>query len=116
MKIKLNLLCFFFFVLGMQCVYADSNKEAVEIFRNTRCITCGGQSIEDSNSDFAKDLKNRIKKKIQEGHSKRAIYDELKEEYGEDIFFTSPASDKTFVILGAIIFIILVLFLVYLRR
>ena len=97
-------------------VYADNNREALEIFRNTRCVTCGGQSIEDSNSAFAKDLKSRIQKKIRGGDSKQAIYDALREEYGEKIFFTPPDSSKNLIILAAIIFIFFISFVVYLKR
>lgn len=100
-----------FFVCNTNFVYADNSREILEIFRNTRCITCEGQSIEDSNSAFAKDLKRKIQKKIREGNSKQAIYDDLREEYGEKIFFTPPDSGKKLIILAAIIFVLFIFFL-----
>ena len=42
----------------------SSQEREVEIYKNIRCLVCQGQSLNDSNSDFANDLKKIIKKKL----------------------------------------------------
>ena len=48
----------------------SSIEREVDIYKNIRCLVCQGQSLNDSNSDFAKDLKKVIKKKIIEKKNK----------------------------------------------
>ena len=61
MKIKLLCLVIFFNF----SVYATSNEilNESQIHKNLRCLVCQGQSIADSNSDFAISMKLLIKKK-----------------------------------------------------
>ena len=58
-----------------------------KISKNLRCITCQGQSIDASNSDFALDVKNFIKIKLNEGLNEEQIYELLKKKYGSWIVF-----------------------------
>tara|TARA_B100000029_G_scaffold375710_1_gene370182 strand:- start:2065 stop:2451 length:387 start_codon:yes stop_codon:yes gene_type:complete len=58
-----------------------------KISKNLRCITCQGQSIDASNSDFALDVKNFIKIKLNEGLDEKQIYELLKKKYGSWIVF-----------------------------
>ena len=55
---------FFLFVfclaISLQPAFASQERE-VEIYKNIRCLVCQGQSLNDSNSDFANDLKKIIK-------------------------------------------------------
>ena len=52
---------FFLFVFPQICL--SSIEREVDMYKNIRCLVCQGQSLNDSNSDFAKDLKQVIKKK-----------------------------------------------------
>ena len=58
-----------------------------KISKNLRCITCQGQSIDASNSDFALDVKNFIKIKLNEGLNEEQIYELLKKKYGSWLVF-----------------------------
>ena len=60
-----NLFFLFAFCLAisLQPSFASQERE-VEIYKNIRCLVCQGQSLNDSNSDFANDLKKIIKKKL----------------------------------------------------
>ena len=49
--------------ISLQPAFASQERE-VEIYKNIRCLVCQGQSLNDSNSDFANDLKKIIKKKL----------------------------------------------------
>ena len=70
----------------------DKNLE-LKITKNLRCIICQGQSIYDSDSDFANSVKILVQKKIDEGLSEKQIYSFLKDRYGQWILF-SPEFDK----------------------
>ena len=49
-------------------------KKTREISQNIKCLVCQNQSIDDSNSEIAKDLKVLIKDKLQDGISDEEIY------------------------------------------
>ena len=57
------------------------------IFKNLRCLICQGQSVADSNSEFANTLKLVVKDKIAEGKSEKEIYKFLIDKYGEWIVY-----------------------------
>ena len=61
--------------------------ELKKISKNIRCLICQGQSIDDSNSDFAINIKYVILKKLNEGSSEDEIYDFLKSKYGDWIVY-----------------------------
>ena len=51
-------------------------------------MVCQGQSVYESNSDFAKDIKNYIKKEIIDNRTDKEIYDFLISKYGSQLFLT----------------------------
>ena len=60
-----------------------------EISQNIKCLVCQNQSIDESNSEIAKDLKVLIKNKLKDGVSDDEIYNFLRDRYGdyENIFY-----------------------------
>ena len=56
----------------------DVNNRIREISQNVRCLVCQNQSIDESNSELAKDLKILIKEKLILGDSDEEIYGFLK--------------------------------------
>ncbi|MDA1197886.1 MAG: cytochrome c-type biogenesis protein CcmH [Proteobacteria bacterium] len=74
----------------------EVNPELIEIYKNLRCLICQGQSIADSNSDFASTLKLVVQDQINEGKSKEEIYDFLISKYGEWIVYNPPFNKKNF--------------------
>ena len=85
MKLKIILLIFFvlFFSNSSSNEIIDENK----IHKNLRCLVCQGQSISDSNSDFAVTLKLVVKDLIKQGKTEKEIYDFLSEKYGDWILY-----------------------------
>ena len=78
--LKLILLLYFSFNFS----YANEiNTKVDQITKNLRCLICQGQSVYDSQSDFAVSMKLVVKKKIDEGKEEEEIYDYLKNKYGE---------------------------------
>ena len=61
--------------------YADNSHS--KITKNLRCLICQGQSVYDSDSEFANSLKLLVKKKLDEGMNEKQIYEFLKNKYRE---------------------------------
>ena len=87
MKLLLFTLIIFinFFSFANKSEKIDSQLR--ELAGELRCMVCQNQSLLDSDSELAKDLKNIIYKKLQEGESKKEIKDFLVKRYGEFILF-----------------------------
>ena len=78
--------------------FAEDTKLHLEIYKNLRCLICQGQSIAESNSDFAQTVKLAVKDKINEGKSKQEIYDFLANKYGEWIVYKPRFSKHNFLL------------------
>ena len=104
-KIVIVLLLFFY---TSSFLSAEENIDDInKISKNLRCVVCQGQSIYDSQSDFALSVKILIKKKLDEGHSEQNIYDYLKAKYGEWIVYEPELKKNTYLlwILPLILFV-----------
>jgi len=110
------ILLFYILLNGQNLCFATDKDLEKEIYKNLRCLVCQGQSISDSNSDFAQTLKLVVKDKISEGKSKQEIYDFLTKKYGEWIVYKPKFNRYNFLlwflpylvlILGGIIIFIL---------
>ena len=95
MRIIKLLSLIFFLILSLQKLsIANDNSILIEkISKNLRCLICQGQSVYDSQSDFALSMKLLIKNKIENGESEDQIYNYLKNQYGEWIVY-DPEFDK----------------------
>ena len=100
MKIfKIILILISFFYISIQSLKADNNQLIVnEISKNLRCLICQGQSVYDSQSDFAISIKILIEKKIKEGKTEKEIYEFLKSKYGDWIVYNPEFNKKTFLL------------------
>tara|TARA_B100000524_G_C23570137_1_gene341492 strand:+ start:371 stop:775 length:405 start_codon:yes stop_codon:yes gene_type:complete len=73
-------------------------KRLNEISNNVRCLVCRNQSIYDSNSDFANDIKKIIMIHLNDNKSDEFIYKFLKSKYGEYILFKPPFQINTLIL------------------
>ena len=89
------------------------NQDLAEMTKKLRCMTCQNQSIYDSETDFAKDIKKIIIKKLNEGQNQNEIFDFLVERYGEYILF-KPLFNYNNLFLWAFPFILLTISLFFL--
>ena len=87
---------------------ANNSSSVDKISKNLRCLICQGQSVYDSQSDFALSIKILIKNKIEEGKSEKQIYDYLKNRYGEWILYEPYFSKSTYILWILPIFIFLI--------
>ena len=83
-------------ILNFNSLKADEIKTENKIAKNLRCLICQGQSVYDSDSDFALSLKSLIKNKIQQGMSEEQIYSFLKMKYGEWILYDPVFNRNTY--------------------
>ena len=91
--ILLIIICLFIYDVNAK----DTNDELInKISKNIRCLICQGQSVYDSQSDFAISMKLVIKKKLEQGHSESKIYNDIKNQYGEWITYDPELNKNTF--------------------
>ena len=96
MKFKKIIIIYIFL---FSTLYADENNlELIKIYKNLRCLICQGQSIADSNSDFASTIKLVVLDQIKEGKTKDEIYAFLISKYGEWIVY-QPSFNKGTILL-----------------
>jgi cytochrome c-type biogenesis protein CcmH len=86
-KLFILILIGLFFSINNSYSKEDHLDELKKISKNIRCLICQGQSIDDSNSDFAINIKYVILIKLNEGSSEDEIYDFLKSKYGDWIVY-----------------------------
>ena len=96
MRFKI-LLIIFFLNLNIN-LYANEIVEESKIHKNLRCLVCQGQSIADSNSDFALTLKMVVKDLIDQGKTEDEIYSFLSDKYGDWIIFKPQINKQNFIL------------------
>ena len=94
----LNFLIIIIIVFNSNFLNAQEQKLKNEITKNLRCLVCQGQSVADSNSEFAQTIKLVVKDQIKEGKSEKEIYDFLIEKYGEWIVYKPPLNKVNFIL------------------
>ena len=92
--LKLFYLLFFFNLVISSNVIAENSK-VDEISKNLRCLICQGQSVYDSNSEFALSVKTLILQKLAAGSSEDDIYNFLKSKYGDWIVYEPEINKYT---------------------
>ena len=94
--LKLLLIILFFFYFHQ--LKADEVDLKNKITKNLRCLVCQGQSIYDSDSEFAISLKVMVDKKLNEGLSEKQIYSFFKDKYGEWILYNPELNKNTYIL------------------
>ena len=95
MKI-LKFLTIIFLLCNFNLLNADDQNLKTEITKNLRCLICQGQSVYDSDSEFANSVKILVEKKLDQGLDEEQIYNYLKNKYGEWILYDPNFNKKTY--------------------
>lgn len=96
---KIKILTYSLFVLiffnsvALSATFVE--QQTMNITKNLRCLVCQGQTIHESNSDFAESMKLFIKKELDLGRSDDEIYNLLINKYGQWIVFDPGISKNT---------------------
>ena len=72
-----------------------TDEQTINITKNLRCLICQGQTIYESNSDFAESMKKYIKGELENGKSNEEIFSSLVEKYGQWIVYDPGISKNT---------------------
>ena len=107
MKI-LKLFLIFFYIFSFTHLKAENEDIKNKITKNLRCLICQGQSVYDSDSEFANSLKFLVNKKINEGLTEKEIYKYFADKYGEWILYDPTLNKNTYILwlLPLLIFLI----------
>ena len=84
------------FILNFNFSYAQNDNLQNKITKNLRCLICQGQSVYDSDSEFANSLKILVQKKLNDGLSEKQIYSFLKDKYGDWILYNPEFNKNTY--------------------
>ncbi|MDC0369906.1 cytochrome c-type biogenesis protein CcmH [Pelagibacteraceae bacterium] len=103
------------FSLSNQVVFADNlQQKEINILKNLRCLVCQGQSIADSNSDFAQTIKLVIRDLINQNKDDQEIYNFLNSKYGQWILYKPKFNLNNFLLWFFPYFILLIgVFLIF---
>ena len=115
---KLNFFIIITYIFFVTSTYSnESQTKLLNVYKNLRCLVCQGQSIADSNSDFAATIKLVVQDQVNEGKTKNEIYTFLISKYGEWIVYQPTFSKSNlllwtmpyfiFIVGGLIIFMII---------
>ena len=87
-----------FLLLSLNVLKSDEIDNRNKITKNLRCLICQGQSVYDSDSEFANSLKILVDNKLAEGLSEDQIYEFLKIKYGEWILYDPGLNKNTYIL------------------
>jgi len=89
-----------FLVTGFSELRSDEANDVLKnkILKNIRCLICQGQSVYDSESEFAFSIKLIVNRKIDEGLKEKQIYDFLREKYGDWVIFDPQLTKNTYIL------------------
>ena len=97
MKI-LKFLFIIFFIFSFNHLKANNVNIKNDITKNLRCLICQGQSVYDSDSEFANSIKVLVENKLNEGLSEKQIYEFFKKKYGEWILYDPELNKNTYIL------------------
>ena len=89
-----------FLLIGFSQLESDEKNNDLKnkILKNIRCLICQGQSVYDSESDFALSIKLIVNKKIKDGMSEDQVYKFLREKYGNWIIYDPVLNKNTYIL------------------
>ena len=89
---------FFLISINLKAIAMSSSyseEQTINITKNLRCLICQGQTIHESNSDFAESMKKYIKGELENGKTNEEIFSSLVEKYGQWIVYDPGVSRNT---------------------
>lgn len=112
------LLCF----ISLGCWAADQHFSSAEnearyeaLLPQIRCMICANQSVADSQSGFAQDVKTWVREAIEEGRSDTEIRSALVARFGESVLYQPMLNTSTFVLWGFPVILVLIVILYWIR-
>ncbi|APR99194.1 cytochrome c-type biogenesis protein CcmH [Wolbachia endosymbiont of Folsomia candida] len=105
MKVAISIFVLLVFHLNINAFTLDDKlpdknmeKRATNLFEIIKCPICSGESLSESQSQLAYDMRKIIRKKIMDGATNKEIISELKSSYGDSIIITPPIRSSTYIL------------------
>jgi len=76
----------------------EMQSRMMSVAGELRCLVCQGQSLADSNSDFAKDMRQQILEMMEGGRTDREVVDFMVQRYGDYVRYRPPFKATTFLL------------------
>ena len=86
------------FTLDNKLPSESMEKRAINLFNIIKCPVCSGESLSESGSKLAYEMRQAIRKKISEGSTDTEIISELKNFYGDSIIIIPPVKSSTYIL------------------
>ena len=102
-------------IFNISSVYAQNNNEYNKIIENLRCLVCQNQSLSESDSNLAKDLRSKVKSMLDSGKSEQEIYKFMSDRYTDYVLYNPPLKKSTFLLWYGP-FLILIISIIFLIR
>ncbi|MFZ6819285.1 cytochrome c-type biogenesis protein [Undibacterium sp. Ji22W] len=77
---------------------AAVEKRVSHLTEELRCLVCQNQTIADSHSGLAIDLKNQVREKISAGASDQEVLNYMVERYGDFVLYRPPVKHTTYLL------------------
>ena len=74
---------------------AAQERVAEDVIGQLKCVVCEGQSLADSDADFARQMRHEIRRLAGDGEGEQQILDYFRAHYGERILLNPPVEEKT---------------------
>ena len=96
----LKIFIILFLITNFSELKSDETNDILKnkILKNIRCLICQGQSVYDSESEFASSIKLIVDRKINEGLKEEHVYEFLREKYGDWIVYDPQLNKKTYIL------------------
>ena len=95
-------------------ISSEQQKRYQDLIEDIRCPVCQGQSIGDSNSGLALDLREQVRKMILNNNTNDEIYSFMVQRYGDFVIFKPPIKPATYILWFApFLFLFICLFILF---
>ena len=95
---------------------AKQEDRAINLFLKVRCLVCNGQVIENSDAEFAFEMRKLIRKKITQGTTDQEIRNYLTTNFGEEILTDLDSKKENYILFLAPLFFSLTLGIILIRQ
>ena len=96
----LKIFLIIFLLMSLSQLKSNEENDVLKnkILKNIRCLICQGQSVYDSESDFASSIKLIVNKKIKNGMSEDQVYKFLRDKYGDWVIYDPKLNKNTYIL------------------
>lgn len=88
-------------VLDTPLTDAAQERTAQRLFHDMKCVVCEGQSLAESDAQFAQQMRAHIRRMLADGATEHEVRTYFVTRYGERILLTPPVNRHTYLLWAA---------------